>query len=218
MAWEHDSDDAYDAYDDAEGDTAVDAMLDSLMDESEPDDLSERSRGRSRARGRGRAQQQQQQRRQGVPTARGDSSYRAPAQSGYVTQQQLKEAMALADAGTRRNAEGINRVNARVGKLDGQVADIVTVTKTQSRRIGTLDTRMKLDGALDFASALSVQPDASGTGFTLVPDFTQLLRGAVKNGVIGTEKGAFANPWVIGGLGVLLRTNLLGNLLTPRTP
>jgi hypothetical protein len=216
MAWEYDSDDAFDAYDDAEGDTAVDAMLDSLMDEAEVDDLSERARARSRGRGRGRAQQQQQ-RRQGVPTAKGASAYRAPAQSGYVTQQQLKEAMNRVGEETRRNAEGIKTVNARVGKLDGQVADVVAVTKAQSRRVGTLDTRMKLDSALDFASALSIQTDASGAT-TLVPDFTQLLRGAVKSGAIGSEKGAFANPWVIGGIGLALRPGFLSSLLTPRTP
>ena len=214
MDWEYESDDSIGTYQDADTDESeVDAMLDSLMDDA-GEDLSERSRGRNRNRGRARNGQQQ---RRGVPTAKGGSAYRAPGtQNGYVTQQQFKEALARIGEENRRNAEGIKTVNARFGKLDGQVADLVTVSKTYSTRLGSLDTRMKLDSALDFASAFTLESD--GTSTALTPNFGQLLRGAVKGGMIGGGKGAMSSPWAIGALGVVLSNpGILGNILTPRT-
>src|SRR5882724_9314328 len=98
-------------------------MLDALMDEADQD-LAERSRSR------------RQQQRRGVRTATGRSAYQPPSQGGYVTQQQFKEAMSRVGDETRRNAEGIKTVNARM-------ADVVGVSKVQSRKIGSLDTRMK---------------------------------------------------------------------------
>jgi hypothetical protein len=210
MEWEHESDDSVGTYQDADTDqTEVDAMLDSLM-EGVDEDLSERKSGRN---ARGRNGQQ----RRGVPTAKGGSVYRAPGtQNGYVTQQQFKEALARVGEENRRNAEGIKTVNARFGKLDGQVTDLVTVTQSQSKRIGSLDTRMKLDSALDFASAFTLE--SNGTTTALTPNFGQLLRGAVKGGMIGNSKGAMSSPWAIGALGVVLSNpGILGNILTPRT-
>jgi hypothetical protein len=202
--YESDALDAYqesDAYDTEE----VDAMLDSMMDESETVFAESRHRRRH------------QPQRRGVPTAKGGSAYRAPTEDGYVTQKQFKEALARVGDETRRNAEGIKTVNARIGKLDGRVDDVVTVAKTHNRRIGSLDTRMKLDGALDFASSFIYTAPTATTGGYLTPDFTQLLRGAVKNGLLGDSKGALSNPWVVGGIGLALRTGLLTNILAPRT-
>src|SRR4051812_32761008 len=118
MEWEHESDESIGTYQDAGSDESeVDAMLDSLMEDS-GEDLSERKSGRGRNRGRNGQQQQ----RRGVPTAKGGSAYRAPGtQNGFVTQQQFKEALARVGEENRRNAEGIKTVNARFGKLDGQM-------------------------------------------------------------------------------------------------
>lgn len=209
MEWEYESDESTGTYQDADTDqTEVDAMLDSLM-EGADEDLSERKGGRNRGRNRNGQQ------RRGVPTAKGGSAYRAPGtQNGYVTQQQFKEALARVGEENRRNAEGIKTVNARFGKLDGQMADLVTVTQSQSKRLGSLDTRMKLDSALDFASAFTLQSD--GTTTALTPNFGQLLRGAVKGGMVGGGKGVMASPWAIGALGVVLSNpGILGNILTP---
>jgi len=190
----------YDTYDSEE----VDHMLDALMDESEQD-FAERSRSR------------RPPQRRGVPTATGRSAYQPPtADAGPVTQKQFKDAMARVGDETRRNAEGIKTVNTRLGTLDGRVTDIVAVSKTHSKRIGTLDTRMRLDGALDFASSFGVQTAADGSA-VLVPDLSQLLRGAIKNGVLGDSQGAMSSPWVIGIAGLVLRNpNILGGLLAPR--
>jgi hypothetical protein len=208
MDWEYESDEALDTYQESDSyDTETDEMLDSLLEEAD-EDITERSRKGKR---RGRPP-----RRKGVPTAKGAQTYRSPAApGGYVTQQQFKEALGRVGQETKRNAEGIKTVNVRVGKLDGQVTDLATVSKSHSKRIGTIDTRMKMDGALDFASAFSMQTDTAGTT-TLVPDFTQLLRGAVKNGVLGDGKGALSNPWVVGGIGLALRPGFLGSILTPK--
>lgn len=208
MDWEYESDEALDTEQESDTyDTEVDETLDALLEEAD-EDITERSR-RGRRRGR-------QPRRKGVPTAKGASSYRTPAgPGGYVTQQQFKEALGRVGAETRRNAEGIKTVNARVGKLDGQVTDLTTLSKSHNKRLGTLDNRMKIDGALDFASAFSVTTDASGNS-TLTPDFTQLLRGAVKNGVLGDGKGALSNPWVVGGIGLALRPGFLAGVIGPK--
>jgi hypothetical protein len=152
-----------------------------------------------------------------VTTARGGTPYRAPVEDGYVTQKQFKEAMGRVGEETRRNAEGIKTVNTRVGKLDGRVDDVVTVSKSHSKRIGTLDTRMKLDGALDFASSFALLPDATTGGQNLSINATQILRGVVKNGLLGDSKGALSNPWLVGGIGVLLNNpGIIGGILGAR--
>jgi len=184
-------------YDQAE----VNEMLDALIEEADMD-LAERQ---SRRGGQ----------RQGVRTATGRTPYRAPVQSGVVTQKQFQESMTRIGEEMKRNAEGIKTVNARVGKLDGRVDGVVAVNKVQSRKIGGLDTRMKLDSALDFASSVST----TAAGLTL--DLTQVFRGVVKNGALGDGKGALSNPWVIGGIALVLRNpSIIGGLLTPpaRTP
>ena len=188
-------DDAEDeAYDDQ-----VDDMLDALMAES--DDFSERARGR---RGRGRRKQR------GVRTATGRSAYRAPTEHGYVTQKQFKEAMGRVGEENRRNAEGIKTVNTRLGKLDTRVDDVVSVATGQSKKISSFDTRMKLDAAFDFANSLAFDP----AGGVLNLDLSQVLRGAVKNGVLGDGKGALSNPWLVGGIAVLLRNpGIIGGIL-----
>jgi len=188
------------AYDQQE----VDDMLDALIEETD-EDFSERHRNRNRNRGK---------QRQGVRTATGRTPYQEPVQNGYVTQKQFKEAMGRVGEETRRNAEGIKTVNARVGKLDNRVDGVVDVSKVQSKKIVSLDTRMKLDGALDFAASFSVQTATDGS-MNLVTDFSQILRGAVKNGALGDGKGALSNPWVVGGIGMILRNpGIIGGLLT----
>ncbi|MEP6689609.1 MAG: hypothetical protein ABJD07_00555 [Gemmatimonadaceae bacterium] len=190
-----DSDEALDGYQEGEAyDTEeVDDMLDALMSEADAD-FSERQTSR------------RPRQRQGVRTATGRSAYQAPTDSGYVSQKQFKEAMSRVGDETRRNAEGIKTVNARM-------TDVVSVSKGHSRKIGSLDSRMKLDGALDFAQSLTLN---TATG-VMDLDLSQILRGVVKNGALGDGKGALANPWLIGGIGVLLRNpGIIGGLLGPR--
>lgn len=191
---------AEEAYDQQE----VDDMLDALIEETDE----EYAEGR---RGRHRGGQKQQQ---GVRTATGRTPYQPPVENGYVTQKQFKEAMGRVGEETRRNAEGIKTVNGRVGKLDNRVDGVVDVSKVHSKKIVSLDTRMKLDGALDFAQSFSVQTATDGS-MNLVTDFSQILRGAVKNGALGEGKGALTNPWVVGGIGLVLRNpGIIGGLLT----
>jgi hypothetical protein len=194
------------AYDQGE----VDEMLDALIGEQD-EDYAERRRRRSQNRKRAAKQ------RKGVPTAKGRSAYQEPGEKGFVTQKQFKEALARVGEETKRNAEGIKTVNTRFGKLDSRIDGVVSVSTLQSGKIRSLDTRMRIDGALDFAQSFNiVTGDDNSLG--LQPDFSQMLRGAVKNGVLGNGKGALSNPWVIGGIALVIRNpGIVGGLLAPRT-
>src|SRR5947208_3030489 len=170
-------------------DQEVDEMLEALM-EAEPEDLTER-RGPRRGR------------RRPVPTAMGQSAYRAPGPDGYVTQKQLKDALDRVGTDVRRNASGIKVINTQVGTLTTRVDGIVTVNTKQSKVIARLDKQIQLDGALSFAQAVQLQNDGAG-GLSIVPNLGQLLAGAIKTGMISSTTGAFSNPAVVGGIGVLL--------------
>jgi hypothetical protein len=189
----------------------VDDMLDSLMESDEDIEWAER-RGRRRGR-RGKPPAQPP-----VRTATGQTAYKPPAGTqGFVTQAQLKDALARVGNDVRRNAMGIKTVNVQVGRLTSQVRDVVAVNTVQSTRLGRLDKQIQLDGALDFATSFQVVTDAAGT--SLVPNLPALLRGALKVGAFGNLKGGFANPLVIGGVGLLLNNpQILGGLFSPRTP
>lgn len=187
----------------------VDDMLDALM-ESDDEDYSERKkRGLRGRRGRGAGRK--------PPTASGTPAYRPPTPQGPVTQTQLKEALARVGNDVRRNAEGIKTVNAQMGRLTNQVKEVVAINGVQGTRIGRLDRQMRLDGALDFATSFSLANDA-GT-LSLVPNLPQLMRGALKTGMVGGDpKGALSNPLLIGGIGFLLNNpQIIGNLLGDRT-
>jgi hypothetical protein len=189
-----DTDEEDESYDQEE----VDDMLDALMEE-EDEDYAERRRRRKQGRSRGRKQ------RKGVPTAKGRSTYREPVQTKDVSQRQLKDFADKAAEEDRRNAEGIKVVNDRLGKLDSRVDGMATVNELQTKRIRSLDTRLRLDGALDFASSFSTVPGDTEGSLNLVTDFGQIFRGAVKNGALGGGKGALSNPWVVGGIGLVLK-------------
>jgi|GEM_PF-6329435 len=183
-----------DVDDEGDEDEEMDDMLEALMEEDdEGDDLSERRR---RRRHRHRARRSK---RRSVRTARGRSAYRTPTSRKYVTQPQLKSALARVGKDVRRNAVGIKTVNQRLGKVNSRVNSVVSVNHVQSRNIGKLNHQMKLDGALEFAESLSANADGS-LALNLLP----LLRGAVKSGMFGSSKGAFSSPFVIGGIGFLL--------------
>lgn len=120
-----------------------------------------------------------------------------------MTQKQLKDAMARVGAETRRNAQGIKTVNSRIGSLGGRVDGVVTVNQVQTTKIGKLEKQMKIDGVLELVESYD------GTTVNLY----QVLKGAVKSGFLGDAKGAAGNPWVIGGVGFLLRNpGILGSL------
>jgi hypothetical protein len=191
------TDERFADYADADlGTSEMDEMLDGLVDARE--DYSERRGGRGRGRGAQKS----------VPSARGGSAYQPPApQNGYVTQKQLQDALGRVGADVKRNGEGIKTLNARLGGLTTRVDDVVAVNKVQSRAIGKLDKQMKIDGALDLAESFT---PGGISAF-------QLLRGAVKSGLLGEGKGPLGNPLVIGGIGLVLNNpGILGGLV-PKT-
>jgi hypothetical protein len=123
---------------------------------------------------------------------------------GYVTQKQFTDALTRVGTDVRRNAQGIKSVNSRVN-------GVVKVNRVQSRAIGKVDKTMKLDGALEFVEAFNPTTQAI--------DVFQLFKGAVASGFIGQTKGPLGNPFVIGGIGLLLRNpGILSGLFTPPTP
>jgi hypothetical protein len=146
-----------------------------------------------------------------VPTAQGRSAYREPAAGAAapVPQKQLKDVMDRVGGDVRRNAEGIKAINGRLNALDGRVDGVVTVATRHSRELARVQQQMKIDGALELVEAVNLSGGAL--------DAYQLLKGAVKLGLLGTGKGALSNPAVIGGAGLLLRNpNILGGLFGPR--
>ena len=166
----------------------VDEMLEGLVDAGE-DILAERSKKRRR-----------RQKRGGGPAAQGGSAYRSPGNGAYVTQTQLKEALARVGTDIKRNGDGIKTLNTRFTGLNSRVDDVVVVNKVQSKELGKLGKQMKIDGALELAEAITF-PAAGGAEL----DPYRVLRGAVKSGMLGDAKGALGNPLLIGGGGLVLR-------------
>jgi len=184
----------------------VDDMLDALMLGEDEEDFGERRRRRRRSR-RGRMAK-----RRPVRTAAGRSAYRAPVTKAFVTQNQLKDALGRVGKDIRRNAMGIKSVNTQLGRINGQLRDVVTVNGVQNGRLNKVDKQLQLDGALEFAQSFTVSTDGGTT--SLVLNFPQILKGAVKSGMLGDLKGTLANPLVIGGIGLLLNNpQVIGGLL-----
>jgi hypothetical protein len=178
----------------------MDEMLDGLVDARESDFTERKRRGRGR-RGGAKA----------VPAARGGNAYRPPAAAagGAVNQKQLQDALTRVGADAKRNGEGIKTINTRLGGLTTRVDDVVSVNQIQSRAIGKLDRQMKIDGALELAESFT---PGGISAF-------QLLKGAVKSGLLGEGKGPLGNPLVIGGIGLVLNNpGILGGLLPRPNP
>jgi hypothetical protein len=113
---------------------------------------------------------------------------------------------------------GIKTINTRVGQIAGRVDGVADASRMHATRITKLNKQMQLDGALDFSKSITVSADATSGELRVVPDFSQVLKGLVKTGVVGTTTGPLSNPWVVGGVGFLLsNTGILTNLLAPRT-
>lgn len=184
----------------------VDYMLDSLMEATDDERLEERKRRRGR-RGRGGRQ---------VPTAKGGNAYRPPVPQANVTQKQLEDALTRVGTDIRRNAMGIKTINGQIGKLTGQLGDVVAVNRVQNDRLMKLNRQLRIDGALDLAQAITVTAGDDGT--TITPNFGNLLKGAVKVGMLGDMRGALGNPLLIGGLGLVLSNPAIIAGLLPRTP
>lgn len=183
----------------------IDDMLEALMeaDEGDEEDLAERRRRR-------RSRRRRSKRRKPVRTARGKSAYRSPTSKKYVTHPELKNALARVGKDIRRNALGIKTVNKRVAGVNTRVDGVVSVNRVQSKNIGKLNQQMKLDGALEFAASVSTNDDG-----TLSLNLLPLLRGAIKSGMLGSTKGAFSSPALIGGLGFLLNNpQIIGGILS----
>lgn len=192
-----------DAYDDSEdyGGEDVDDVLDSLI-ESNGADFSERRRGGKRGRNgkRGAAPAR------GVQTGSGQNAYRAPAnEGGTVTQKQLKDALARVGVDVRRNAEGIKTINTRLQTIGSRVDSVVAISDAHNKKIMRFDKQMQLDGTFEFVESLTP------TGVNLY----QILKGAAKSGMLGDGTGALANPFVLGGLGLVLNNPALLSGLIP---
>jgi len=192
--------------DDDDTEDNVDEVLEMMMGETtfgEDEDMSERrpKRGRSKRRRRGQGR--------GVRTAPKGSSYRRPVPKKYVTHAEFKKTTDIQDRKIARNGTGIKTVNSRVNGLKGRVDGVVTVNTAQSRYIRKLNKQMKIDAALEFAESYD------GTSI----DIYQILKGAVKSGMLDSTKGAFSNPLLVGGLGFLLRNpGFLGQLTAGQAP
>jgi hypothetical protein len=127
----------------------------------------------------------------------------------YVTHAEFKKTTDIQDRKIARNGTGIKTVNSRVNGLKGRVDGVVTVNTAQSRYIRKLNKQMKIDAALEFAESYD------GTSI----DIYQILKGAVKSGMLDSTKGAFSNPLLVGGLGFLLRNpGFLGQLTAGQAP
>jgi hypothetical protein len=177
------------------GPSEVDEMLDGLVESAE--DFAERKKRNKGRRGGGRGNKP-------VPTAPGRNPYRSPNDSGYVTQKQLKEALTRVGVDIKRNATGIKTINTRLGTITTRVDDVVGVAKIQSNRIGRLDKRTKNDAVLELVGSIGTTGQLS---------LFQAYKSAVGGGLIGEGDGAFGNPLVIGGIGLLLANpNILGNV------
>lgn len=176
------------------GPSEVDEMLDGLVESAE--DFAERKRRKKARRGKGKP----------VPTAPGRNAYRTPsgADGGPVTQKQLKEALTRVGVDIKRNATGIKTINTRLTGITTRVDDVVSVNRIQSRELGKLDKRTKNDAVLELVG--SIQTNGGLTAF-------QAFKSAVGGGLIGDGPGAFGNPFVLGGIGLLLSNpNILGNV------
>ena len=191
---------------DDEDEDDIEDMLEAMMEsDEEDDDLSERRRRR-----RNRRRRRRNKSRRSVSTAKGRSAYRSPTSKKYVTHPQLKSALARVGKDVRRNALGIKSVNKKITGVDNRVDGVVSVNRVQSKNIGKLNRQMKLDGALEFAESITTNDDG-----TLSLNLLPLLKGAIKSGMLGSSKGAFANPALIGGLGFLLNNpQIIGGLLS----
>ena len=192
-----DFDDDLDDDDDLDiGDEMLESMADGL-DDADPDELADffwRRKNKKRRPPRK------------VPTARGGNAFRRRTKGRYVTQPQLKTALGRVGRDVRRNALGIKQVNRRIGSVSNRVTANSRVNRIQSMQIGKMQRLHKTAGVLEFVGAYNPE-----TGRL---DAFQLLKGAVASGLIGTGKGGFNNPYLIGGLGLLLRNpNVLGGLL-----
>lgn len=97
--------------------------------------------------------------------------------------------------------------------IEGLARKNLSVNTAQTKSIGKIHKQMKLDGALDFASSIAVTENG------MEINLANVLKGAIKSGMLGDPRGALGNPLVIGGLGVLLNNpTILSGLFAPKTP
>lgn len=184
----------------------TDDMLDALMEAAEDGDFVERKRRRGR---RKRGAQRQ------VPAAKGKDAYRAPVPPTSVTQKQLEDALTRVGGDVRRNAMGIKTLNGQIGRLNGQVSDVVAVNRVQNDRLTRFDKQLRIDAALDFVQGLQVTKSTTpGSPAQITPDLALLIRGAIKSGMLGDMKGALGNPLLIGGAALFLsKPDIVSGLL-----
>src|SRR6185503_7609571 len=132
----------------------------------------------------------------------------------YVQQRQFAESLGQVGTDLRRNAMGIKTVNSRLGVLDGRLASVVGYQRDQNQKINKIGKQLQLDGALDIAQSFTVDPTTNTLNLSSNP--AQILQAVVKFGVLGSQTGLLGNPFVVGGIGFLLNSGILGNILAPR--
>ncbi len=190
---------------------AVDDMLDAMMDSAEDDDDPEEMADFFWRKKRRKSKRYKSRRGRRVPYSRGRSAYRKPRRGRYVTQPQLKTALAKVGKEHKRNALGIRSLNSKLARARSGIAANAKINRIQSKQLSKINKIHKADGVLEFVAAYDAENQSV--------DAFQLLKGAVKSGMIGTGKGGLSNPYIIGGLGLLLNnSNLLGNLVGTADP
>lgn len=201
--------DDYEIDDDVED--AVDDMLDAMIDSAEEDEDPEEMADFFWRKKKRKSKRYSRRGGRRIPYSKGRSTYRKPRRSRYVTQPQLKVALAKVGKEHKRNALGIRSLNRKLSRTRSGIAANTKINRIQSTQISKINKLNKADGVLEFVAAYDTA--------TQSVDAFQLLKGAVKSGMIGTGKGGLSNPYIIGGLGLLLNnSNLLGNLVGTTDP
>ena len=88
--------------------------------------------------------------------------------------------------------------------------------RSQNVRINKIGKQIQLDGALDIAQTFAIDPATNTLNINASP--AQIIQGIVKLGALSNTTGLLANPFVVGGIGFLLNSGILGNILAPRQP
>ena len=144
----------------------LEAILESLESEAEPEQDGEAAGSRSRGRSGYRGQT-------GPRTAPSAGSYRAPTQNTYVTQKELQENIQRVDAKIATNSDAIKAVNARVGTLDTDMSRLATALKKETeerkKQVSTLGNNVQLSALLPLLTpqkTKEIKADDTNTGLS----------------------------------------------------
>lgn len=183
-----------------DGEGVIDDVLDGLMDESVED--SEESYedlfGRRRRRRAAKKRRQKLQR----DRARGKAAARARAKASKARQRGRAALMRQIGKNTKSIAAVDKRLSLTTPHVKSNRAAIKGLNRSnamQTRLIAKNRKTIKLDGAIDLARSVSFTPDAKGT-IGVDVDVAAILKGLVKNDVLGKGRGFLASPAGVGAM------------------